>query len=166
MKTAFRLGLLVLSLSLLSSCKKDDDTNTNTAASLASFLKGSFEVSRADYDGTISTNIGNIPLQGTGKNTSGSYLFESNTTTSTYLVNSTMEVTIFGQTNQYPINVSGGGSFDVINETSFSIDDPENGLTTYQVSNRTANSMMVSTDYSADTMGGSVNLRLDIYLSK
>jgi hypothetical protein len=162
MKTATRLVLLIFSISLISSCAKEDDAPAGTTPTLATFLKGNFNVTQTDYSGSLSSLLGSIPVSGTGTNTDGFFLFESFTKTTTYLLNTNMEVA----TVSYPLYVGGAGTFEILSETSFNINDALSGTTTYEVSERTTNSLIISTGYDGDTLGGSANLVLNIYLTK
>lgn len=161
MKTIIRLGLLILSLSLLSSCEKDEE-NANSEPTLSTVLKGNFNITRADYNGSVGTILGNLPVTGTGTNTDGNFLFESFTKTTTYLLNTNMEVA----STSYPLYLAGAGTFQILSENSFSINDPITGSTTYEVSAMTANSLVLSRSYQRDTLGASASLVLNLYLSK
>tara|TARA_R110002050_G_scaffold41813_5_gene101136 strand:- start:2272 stop:2760 length:489 start_codon:yes stop_codon:yes gene_type:complete len=161
MKTVTRLGLLILSISLLSFCKKEEDSN-DTTPTLSTFLKGNFNITRTDYNGSLSTALGTVPANGTGTSTSGSFLFESFTKTTTYLLSTNMEV----GSDSYPLYFGGAGTFQILDETSFSINDAITGSTTYEVSSRTENSMVLSRGYDLDTLGGNASLVLNLYLTK
>jgi hypothetical protein len=161
MKNVIRLGLFILSISLLSSCEKDDDS-AGTTATLSTFLKGNFDITRADYSGSLGTILGSVPVNGTGTGTDGFFLFESFTKTTTYLLNTNMEVA----TVSYPLYLGGAGTYEILSETSFKINDAITGSTTYDVSSRTSNSLVISTGYDRDTLGGSANLVLNLYLTK
>ena len=164
MKSSVRFGLLAMALSLNYSCSKEDDDNGNPT--LSSFLSGNFNVTRADYNGSVSNSFGNIPTSGTGTETEGFFLFEPFTKTTTYALSTKMEVSAGGQTNQYPIYAGGAGTFEIINENSFRIKDAVSGTRVYNVSDRTASGITLSTGYQADTLGGNADLSLSIYLSK
>lgn len=161
MKTVIRLGLLILSISLLSSCEKEDE-NSDATPTLSTFLQGNFDLTRADYSGSLGTVLGSIPVNGTGTNTDGFFLFESFTKTTTYLLNTNMTVA----TVSYPLFFGGAGTFEILSETSFNINDAITGTTNYEVSSRTANSLVISTGYDRDTLGGNANLLLNLYLTK
>lgn len=165
MKSFLRLGLLILSISLISSCTKEEE-NTGGTPSLSSFLKGNFNVTRTDYNGSVSNSFGSIPTGGTGTDTNGNFLFESFTSTTTYYVNTNISVSAGGQSTQYPIYLGGAGRFEILNESSFSINDAISGERIYNVSDRTSNSMKLTTGYGTDTLGASLNLSLEIYLTK
>ena len=164
MKTFFRLGLLALSISLVFSCTKEEDSDGNPT--LSTFLSGNFSVTRADYNGSVSNSFGNIPTSGTGTETDGFFLFEPFTKTTTYLLSTKMEVSSGDSTKQYPIYFGGAGSFELIGENSITINDAVSGSRTYSITERTATGLKLSTGYDADTVGGNANLSLSIYLSK
>lgn len=153
---------------IFSACRKDEDDNGGTALTgLAAFLNGEFEVTRADYNGSLQNQIiGTVPLVGTGSNTTGSYVFDSRNKTAVYTVSSTMSVSILSQTLPVPINVNGSGDITVNSETQFVIDDPNYGLMTYNITNKTANSMVATTRYQNDTTFGTIDLLMDVHLQK
>lgn len=167
MKKIALFALLSLGL-ILSACRKDDDDTGSTALTgLAAFLNGEFEVTRADYNGSLQSQVlGTIPLAGTGTNTSGSYVFDARNKTVDYAVSSTMQVTILNQSLPVPINVNGNGDITYSSETQFIIDDPDYGPMTYNISNKTATSLIATTRYQNDTTFGTVDLLMDVYLEK
>jgi hypothetical protein len=69
-------------------------------------------------------------------------------------------------TVSYPLYLGGAGTYEILSETSFKINDAITGSTTYDVSSRTSNSLVISTGYDRDTLGGSANLVLNLYLTK
>lgn len=129
-------------------------------------MNGRFEVTQADYNGNLSTVLGQTPLSGTGENTEGFYNFQAANGKVNYEVNSTMNLQIFGQNIPLPIEVLGTGDITYVSETRFTIDDPRYGLMTYDVNDRTNNSLVASTRYQTDTLSATIDLTLDIYLSK
>lgn len=167
MKTIFKLSLLILGLSLVS-CRKDRDSDSGQPAltGLAAFLNGDFEVTQADYNGSLTTIIANIPLNGTGMGTQGSYNFDANAKTVSYGVQTTMQVSVLGQNIDFPINVGGNGTVEYVSDTRFTITDPNYGTTTYDISNKTNTGLRATTRYETDTLGGTVDLLLDVYLEK
>jgi hypothetical protein len=168
MKTIIRLSLLILTFTIASSCSKDRDTvTTNTQLSgLAAFLNGDFVVTQADYNGSLSTPLVDIPLNGTGTGTQGFYNFNATSNTVVYDVQTNMQASILGQTIDIPVSVGGTGTVDYVSATRFTINDPVYGLTTYDVSNQTSNSLRATTRYEADTLVGTIDLLLDVYLTK
>jgi hypothetical protein len=77
-----------------------------------------------------------------------------------------MQASILGQTIDIPVSVGGTGTVDYVSATRFTINDPVYGLTTYDVSNQTSNSLRATTRYEADTLVGTIDLLLDVYLTK
>lgn len=168
MKTIIRLSLVILAFGLASACSKDRDTVTTNPqlTGLAAFLNGEFEVTQADYNGSLSTPIVDIPLNGTGTGTQGSYNFNATSNTVVYSVQTTMQASILGQSIDIPVNVGGTGAVDYVSATRFTITDPVYGLTTYDVSNQTSNSLRATTRYEVDTLVGNIDLLLDVYMTK
>jgi hypothetical protein len=168
MKTIIRLSLVILAFGLASACSKDRDTvATDTQLTgLAAFLNGEFEVTQVDYNGSLSTPVIDVPLSGTGTSTQGSYNFNATSNSVVYDVETTLQAAILGQSIDFPVNVGGTGAVDYVSATRFTINDPVYGLTSYDVSNQTSNSLRATTRYEADTLIGSIDLLLDIYMTK
>jgi len=159
---------LLASAMVISSCRRDDDDEATQLTGLAAFLNGEFEVTRADYNGSLQTiGFGNIPLAGTGTDTEGSYNFKAANNKVDYQVSSNMEIDIpvIGQI-PVPINVDGSGNISYTSSTQFVINDPTYGPMTYNISDKTSNSLVATTRYVNDTTLGTVDLLLDIYLEK
>ncbi|QNR22685.1 hypothetical protein [Croceimicrobium hydrocarbonivorans] len=168
MKNIGIIAVLVLSLAFVACRKKDDGSSSQAPLTgLAAFLNGEFEVTQANYNGSLQSGVlGTIPLAGTGTNTSGSYNFAARNKTVDYQVSSTMEINLFGQTLPVPINVGGDGDVTYTSDTQFIIDDPSYGPMTYNISNKTETSLIATTRYQNDTTFGTVDLLLDVYLTK
>lgn len=164
------IALFLIALITLSACRKDRDNeeDPNQLSGLAAFLNGEFDVTQADYTGTFNAPIlpSAVPLNGTGEGTQGYYNFNAPAETVEYNIQSSMEVTLLGQTMNIPILVDGNGTVDYVSETRFIIDDPDYGPMTYDVNNKTNTTLRATTRYEVDTMGGQVDLLLDIYLEK
>ena len=158
---------LLASAMVVSSCRRDDDDDTTQLTGLAAFLNGEFEVTRADYNGYLQTPLSNIPMIGTGTGTVGTYNFKAASNKVDYQVSSNMEIEIpvIGQI-PVPINVDGSGNISYTSSTQFVIDDPTYGPMTYNISDKTSNSLVATTRYVNDTTLGTVDLLLDIYLEK
>lgn len=77
-----------------------------------------------------------------------------------------MQVSIFTQSIDFPVSIGGAGTVDYVSATRFTINDPNYGITTYDVSNQTSTSLRATTRYETDTLGGSLDIILDIYLEK
>ncbi|PTM05164.1 MAG: hypothetical protein DA405_04910 [Bacteroidetes bacterium] len=168
MKTVFKLSLLILAISL-TSCSKDRDNDTSGSQNLtglAAFLNGEFNVTRTDYNGSLTTVIATIPLNGTGTGTQGFYNFNANAKTVSYSVQTTMQASVLGQNIDFPVNVGGNGTIQYVSDTRFTISDPNNGTTTYDVSNQSSTGLRATTRFETDTLGGTVDLLLDVYLEK
>lgn len=162
--------LFVLALGLVfSACRRDDDDDTgnqNQLSGLAAFLNGEFNVEQVDYNGSLQTQLGNLPLSGTGENTVGDYNFKANAGTVDYQVATRIEVKVLTQTIPVPINVDGSGDIRYNSETQFEIDDPRYGLMTYNISNKTSSGLVATTRFQNDTLGGTLDILMDIYLER
>lgn len=166
MKRIALYSILCLGI-VFSACRKDEEDNGPAALSgLAAFMNGEFEVTQVDYNGSIQTQISNIPLAGTGTNTQGSYLFDSRAKTADYNVRSNIEINFLGQNIPLPIVVDGNGPVTFNSETQFQIDDPRYGLMTYNISNKTNTSMIATTRFRNDTTIGTVDVLMDVYMEK
>ena len=168
MKTIIRLSLVILAFGLASACSKDRDPEpTETPVTgLAAFLNGEFEVTQVDYNGSLSTPIIDVPLNGTGTSTQGSYNFDAANNSVVYNVETNMQASILGQSIDFPVNLIGTGAVDYVSTTRFTINDPVYGLTSYDISNQTSNSLRATTRFEADTLIGTIDLLLDIYMTK
>ncbi len=164
MKKLFWLIVLAIGF-CLNSCSEDEDPQAPLSG-LAAFLNGPFKVNQVDYDGALRFFLGNVPLNGTGNGTQGIYNFDARANFVAYQVVSTMEVEIFGQNEIVPINVNGSGPVNYVNANQFTIDDPRYGLMTYDVSEITDSSLLATTNYQNDTLGGILSLELDLYMEK
>lgn len=167
----FKTSALLLVLLLgFSACRKDRDGDTNNEEPLtgiAAFLNGEFEVTRVDYNGSFDPPIGpNIPLSGTGDSTQGYYLFDARAKNLDYDVFTRMEIDLLGQTFNIPVRIDGSGTVDYVSETRFTVDDPDIGLVTYDINNKTSNSLRATTRYETDTLAGELDMLLDVYLTK
>lgn len=166
----FRTSALLVALIIgFASCRKDRDAEDSNPplTGLAAFLNGEFEVTQADYSGSFVTPFGqSIPLNGTGDSTEGYYNFDAREETVDYSVRTRMEITILTQNISIPVRVAGAGVIDYVSETRFTINDPRYGLMTYDINNKTSNSLRATTRYEADTAGGEIDLLLDVYLQK
>lgn len=166
MKKFAILTLLGLGL-IFSSCRRDDDdAGPQPLTGIAAFLNGEFAVTRADYNGSLQTALGNVPLAGTGTGTQGGYIFDGRAKTVDYSVQSNITLDVFGQMIPVPINVNGSGAVTFNSETQFVIDDPRYGPMTYNISNKTANSMIATTRFQNDTTIGTVDVLMDLYMEK
>lgn len=165
----FRTSALLLALLIgFASCRKDRDGDSSEAplTGIAAFLNGDFDVVQADYNGSFTTLGQNIPLNGTGDSTEGYYIFDARAEKVVYNVQTTVEISIFTQTINIPVRVMGEGDVEYVSETRFTIDDPRYGLMTYDINNKTSNSLRATTRYERDTAGGQIDLLLDVYLEK
>ncbi len=166
MKKVALLSLISIGL-ILSACRRDDDdAGPKPLTGIAAFLNGEFEVTRADYNGSLQTGLGNIPLAGTGTGTQGSYVFDARAKTVDYSVESNITIDLFGQMIPVPINVNGSGDVTYNSETQFVIDDPRYGPMTYNISSKTATSCVATTRYQNDTTIGTVDILMDVYMEK
>lgn len=168
MKSFSKISLIAFLIAFTLSCSKDRDSgsDSNNLTGLAAFLNGEFTVTRVDYNGSLNTAVTNIPLNGTGTGTQGAYIFDAVAKTVDYNVQSTMNVAIFNQSVDFPVNVAGAGTVEYVSETRFVITDPNYGTTTYDISNKTNTSLRATTRYETDTLGGTVDMLMDIYLEK
>lgn len=166
MKNLSLYTLLVLAISF-SSCRRDDDDAGGTQLTgLAAFMNGDFDVEQVDYSGSLQSQLGNLPLNGTGENTVGTYTFRATAGEVDYDVQTRIEVTVLTQTIPVPITVNGSGDMTVNSETQFEIDDPRFGIMTYNISNKTSTGLIATTRFVNDTLGGTIDILMDLHLER
>lgn len=166
MKNLSLLAFLAFALSFSSCRRDDDDAGGNQLTGLAAFLNGDFDVTQVDYNGSLQTQLGNLPLNGTGENTVGTYSFRANNREVDYDVQTRIEVNVLNQTIPVPINVNGTGAITINSETQFVIDDPRFGPMTYNVDSKTSSGFIGTTRFINDTLGGTLDILMDIHLER
>ena len=166
--------LLVFSLLFsLNSCSKDrededNDGNGNNQPGLAADLDGRYEVQYIDISGKISSQLGaSADIDSSGNGTEGGFFnFKASENTAKYDVVGRVKTSILNQDFDLPIPVRGEGDLDVVSDTRFIIDDPSQGPTTFDVSQKQENSFLATTRVQTDTLSFSLDMTLDIKLKR
>ncbi len=159
-----RFSLIALLAVSVFSCSRDDDNNgSNQTDTLANYLNGTFNVVEVAYDGEIDIIIGTIPVSGIDTQPTGDYTFNRGNGTVSYDVDGTLSFTppLSNDPVEVPIRVnSTNAPLNIVNETTFTIEDETWGLMTYEVDNRDANGMQATTRLASDTAGFDMEMQI------
>lgn len=149
------------------SCTKDrtqeNGNNQNQPSGLAADLNGTFEVQWIDFGGTVTSQMFSAPIDSAGNGTEGgTFIFNNQENTAQYDVTGRIQTNVLGQAVTMPVPVQGDGDLIIESDTRFIIDDPEQGKTTFDVSNNTGDAMVISTRAQVDTTIFALQMTLDM----
>lgn len=172
-----RITSVLLALGLffsLSSCTKDrtgegdGNDDGNGLSGLAADLDGEYQVQYIDFGGTISNPLGvSAPIDSSGNGTEGGFFnFNPSANKANYDVVGRIQFSIINQDFDIPIPVRGEGDLDVVSDTRFIIDDPDQGPTTFDVSQKQENSFIATTRVQTDTLSFSLDMTMDVKLER
>lgn len=170
-----RTSSFILALGLLfslSSCTKDrtgeDEDDNNGLTGLAADLDGEYQVEYIDFGGTINSPLGvSAPIDSSGNGTEGGFFnFNASAKKANYDVVGRIKFNIINQAFDIPLPVEGEGDLDVVSDTRFIIDDPDQGPRTFDVSQKKENSFIATTRVQTDTLSFSLDMTMDIKLKR
>lgn len=172
MNTLARIFVL-LALVTAVACSKDrsgenqqDKPLTEDEKTLAQYLDGRFNVSAIDYDGTLSAGPLSAPLDSMGKGGSGYYIFRSADAEVDYSVVGTVKFSLLGSSQSVEVPIAATGSFEVLSETRFSITDPDQGKSIFDVKSRNGKNLVFETDIEQQTQLGTASMDMEIHVTK
>lgn len=156
--------LLLAFIFLFSACTRNDETIKKPEDNLQSFLNGTFTVQQISYEGEVDFVTSIIPLLGIDTSAAGTYIFNSDASV-TYSAKGVVRFSPPVGSSPISVAINLGNTnapFSLVNDSTFSIEDETWGLMTYQVNDRTNNSLIATTSLSSDSAGYSVDLRIDL----
>ena len=163
MKTVLRLAIFALILSL-PACDDDEEKKPSNQVDLRTFLDGTFTVEQVSYTGEVNFVITTIPVSGVDPNAVGAYIFSAEEATVTYNAKGILSFEPpFGQSPiEVPVEVGSlNARFNVINDSSFEIEDETWGPMLYTVNSRTANTLVATTSLASDSAGFDMDMRIN-----
>lgn len=160
--------MISLSIALLAiSCKEDETAPIQEPAvlsDLALYLNGEFDLNKVHYQGTVNSVLGSQELDAFGENTKGYYAMYSELGQISYLVETFIEIELFGDKYDLPLLVEDSTSVSFDSDSSFVVNDKDVGLMRYRLGQSWPDSCRLFLRYQDDTAGFNLDLNLEMYL--